>query len=78
MCLPKRSPVIQEQTSFYQKHLLNKTDTNAHVVKLIPPNKKKKRHVGQDQDYLRFWKMLPRPIPRPLPLAATEERKHQG
>lgn len=22
--------------------------------------------------------MLPRPIPRPLPLAATEERKHQG
>lgn len=22
--------------------------------------------------------MLPRPIPRPLPLAATEERRHQG
>lgn len=22
--------------------------------------------------------MLPRPIPRPLPLAATEEREHQG
>lgn len=33
--------------------------------------KKKKKQFIQDQNYLRFWKMLPRPIPRPLPLAAT-------
>lgn len=32
---------MQEQTSFCQKHLLSKTDTNTHVTKLIPPVKKK-------------------------------------
>lgn len=31
---------MYEQTSFCQKHLLNRTHTNAHIVKLIPHNKK--------------------------------------
>lgn len=74
--VPMRSSVIEQQTRFCQKHLLNRSYQR--ICRQIKSPSNKKKRIGQGQNYLRFWKMLPRPIPRPLPLAATEERKHQG
>lgn len=57
-----------------KRNIKRKPTTYAHVTPQ-QPNRVKDKVLFNRESYLRFWKMFPRPIPRPLPLAATEKKE---